>query len=256
MGILDGKVALITGAGSNVGREVARRFIVEGAQLVLCDRDTAPLQTLTMGGASVVVEERDLTAAAACEAMVTRAVDAFGRVDILCNTLGIDPPQALDLVRTSEADWDRILSVNLKAVFLSCRAVLPIMREARRGSIVSVASQGALLALPGMAAYGVSKAGVVQLMRQIAVDYGKEGIRANSVCPSGLELPSRDRLSVLAPEQMERRAETMRRVAPLGRVCTPSDVAEAMLFLASDASGFITGAAVPVEGGATSVLRF
>jgi NAD(P)-dependent dehydrogenase (short-subunit alcohol dehydrogenase family) len=102
----------------------------------------------------------------------------------------------------------------------------------------------------------VSKAGVLQLTRQIAADYAREGIRANCVCPSGLELPSLDRLARLQPGQLERRAEAMKQAVPLRRVCTPADVANAMLFLASDLAGFTTGAALPVEGGATTVLRF
>jgi NAD(P)-dependent dehydrogenase (short-subunit alcohol dehydrogenase family) len=188
--------------------------------------------------------------------MAADCLNAFGRIDALCNTAGIDPPSARTTLETSEADWDRIMTVNLKAVFLACRSVLPAMRAQRAGAIVNVASQGALLVLPGMTAYGVSKAGVVQLTRQIAADYAADGIRANCVCPSGLEQPSADRLAALDAGQLERRAEVMRRISPLGRVCSPNDVACAMLFLISNLSGFTTGATVPVEGGATMMLRF
>ncbi len=146
--------------------------------------------------------------------------------------------------------------VNLKAVFLVCRAVLAEMRNAGRGAIVNTASQGALLTLPGMTAYGVSKAGVLQLTRQIAADHGADGIRANCVCPSGLAQPSLDRLAILGEEQLARRTATMTRLSPLGRVCTPRDDAEAALFLLSDLANYITAAAIPVEGGGTSVIRF
>ena len=131
--------------------------------------------------------------------MVRDTLAALGGIDVLCNTAGIDPPGATKAHETSEADWDRIMAVNLKGVFLSCKHVLPVMQAQLGGSIVNVASQGALLTLPAMTAYGVSKAGVLQLTRQIAADYARERIRANCVCPSGLELPSLDRLSRLSP---------------------------------------------------------
>jgi len=256
-GLLDGKIVVITGAGSNVGRAAERLFLEHGAAVVLVDRDPARMA----GGAETGADRRltitaDLTRAADCDRVVSEALARFGRIDGLCNTFGIDPPTARGTLETSEEDWAKILSVNLTAVFLICRAVLPAMREGGGGSIVNVASQGALLTLPGMTAYGVSKAGVLQLTRQIASDHGADGIRANCVCPSGLEQPSLDRLSILSDEQLARRRETMKTLSPLGRVCTPEDVAKAMLFFVSDLSAFTTAAALPVEGGGTAVIRF
>jgi NAD(P)-dependent dehydrogenase (short-subunit alcohol dehydrogenase family) len=256
-GLLDGKVVAITGAGSNVGRAAERLFLDHGAKLVLVDRDPARMA----GGPDADADRRlavtaDLTHTADCERVVNETLARFGRIDGLCNTFGIDPPTARGTLETSDEDWARILSVNLTAVFLVCRAVLPAMRAAGGGSIVNIASQGSLLTLPGMTAYGVSKAGVLQLTRQIASDHGADGIRANCVCPSGLEQPSLDRLSILSDEQLARRTETMKRLSPLGRVCTPDDVAKAMLFFVSDLSSFTTAAALPVEGGGTAVIRF
>ena len=258
MDLLTGKRVLVTGAGSNVGRAVCALFARQGARLVLADLDAARAQRSApeAHGAVARVIQADLTVADQCVHMAAEAQEALGGVDVLCNTAGIGPPGATKLHETSEADWDRILEVNLKGVFLSCRAVIPGMLAQGSGAIVNVASQGALLAMPAMAAYGVSKAGVLQLTRQIAADYARDGVRANCVCPSGLVSPSLDRLSVLGAEQLERRAENMRRAAPLGRVCTPEDVAFAMLFLASAMSGFVTGAALPVEGGATIAMKF
>lgn len=253
MKLLRGRVIVLTGAGSGVGRAAHALFRAEGARLLLVDRDASRIATTEQ---EEVIHEADLTSAAACEAMVALAEARFGALAGLCNTFGIDPPTAGGTEATSEADWDRILTVNLKAVFLCCRAALPALRRNGGGAIVNVASQGALLTLPGMTAYGVSKAGVLQLTRQIAADHGREGIRANCVCPSGLVSPSLDRAAVLATEQLARRAEVMQRMAPLARVCTPEDVARAMLFLLSDLSGFTTGAALPVEGGGTATLRF
>jgi dihydroanticapsin dehydrogenase len=255
-GLLDGKVVVITGAGSNVGRAAERLFLEHRAKVVLVDRDPT-----RMAGVEDAAERRlaitaDLTRAGDCARMVSETLARFGRIDGLCNTFGIDPPTARGTLDTSEEDWARILAVNLTAVFLVCRAVLPAMRTGRGGSIVNIASQGSLLTLPGMTAYGVSKAGVLQLTRQIASDHGADGIRANCVCPSGLEQPSLDRLSILSDEQLARRSETMKKLSPLGRVCTPDDVANAMLFLVSDLSSFTTAAALPVEGGGTAVIRF
>lgn len=261
MRLLEKKRVLITGAGSNVGRAVCALFAEHGAALALADLDVQRARDAAAGAAgrdvpAPVVLQADLTSAPDCERMTREAAAALGGIDVLCNTAGIDPPTATRAHETSEADWDRIMAVNLKGVFLSCKHALPVMQAQRGGAIVNVASQGALLTLPAMTAYGVSKAGVLQLTRQIAADYAREGIRANCVCPSGLELPSLDRLSRLQPGQLERRAEVMKQAVPLGRVCTPADVASAMLFLASGLSGFTTGAALPVEGGATTVLRF
>lgn len=249
--LLEGRIALITGAGSNVGRAATALFREHGAKLALAD-----IAAGGIGGPCDLVFEGDMTSAADCMRMVEETVARFGRLDILCCTVGIDPPSARSVTETSPEDWARIMSVNVDSVFLACRAALPAMCETGGGAIVTVASQGALLAMPGMAAYGVSKAAVLQLTRQIAADYGRAGIRANCVCPSGLQMPSRDRLAIVDETQLGRRAEAMSRMAPLGRICTPMDVAGAMLFLASGLSGFVTGAALPVEGGGTMALRF
>lgn len=250
---LENKVALITGAGSNVGRALAEMFRSEGARLALAD--LAPERLPRGADAEDCRIAADLTRAADCASMVERTMAAFGRIDVLCNTAGIDPPTATSLHLTSEADWDRIMAVNVKGVFLACKYVLPAMLEQRSGAIVNVASQGAIRALPNLAAYGASKAAVLQLTRQIAADYGRHGIRANCVCPSGLEQPSLDRRASLDAEKLARRSGVMREAVPLGEVCTPLDVARAMLFLASDAARFVTGVALPVDGGATAVIR-
>lgn len=249
--LLQDRTVLITGAGSQVGAALASLFASHGATLALADLEPARIPQ----GAAVAIEA-DLTSAEGCRRMVEQALGTLGRIDILCNTAGIDPPGARTVLETSEADWDRIMAVNLKAVFLCCKAVLQVMLPQGQGVIVNIASQGALRALPAMAAYGASKAGVLQLTRQIAADYAGDGIRANCVCPSGLVSPSQDRLDVLSEEALERRAAVMRNAAPMGRICTPEDVANAMLFLASDLSGYVTGEALAVEGGATMSLRF
>ena len=251
-GLLDDKVVLVTGAGSNVGRSAVGLFRQAGAQLALADLDTGRIEA--PAGDSLILSA-DLTREADCAAMVSAVGDRFGRLDGLCNTAGIDPPGAGATLETSAEDWTRVLSVNLTGTFLSCRAALPALK-ATKGSIVNVASQGALSTLPAMTAYGVSKAGVLQLTRQIASDHAADGIRANCVCPSGLREPSADRHEVLSEEMRQRRLAVMAASSPMKRVCTPDDVAKAMLFLLSDLAGFTTGAALPVEGGATAILNF
>lgn len=255
-GLLQDKTVILTGAGSNVGRIATGLFYTHGANLCLVDRDPSRIVVPHQGRERVMAIAADLTAADAAEDMVARTVERFGRIDGLANTFGIDPPTARGTLDTSDADWSRILDVNLKGVFYCCRAALGPMIEAGSGSIVNVASQGALAVLPGMTAYGVSKAGVLQLTRQIAADHGKDGVRANCVCPSGLEDPSADRLAILDDGQLARRTSVIASMSPLGRVCTPLDVANGMLFLLSDLAAFTTAAALPVEGGGTAVLRF
>lgn len=245
------RVVVITGAGSNVGRVAAERFRAQGAKLALAD-----IRTDGLGAAGDLVVAADLTQADDCARLAADTMARFGRIDVLACTVGIDPPGARSVPETSLADWERIMAVNVTSVFLTCQAVIPQMQAGGGGAIVTVASQGALLTMPGMAAYGVSKAAVLQLTRQIAADHGRDGIRANAVCPSGLEMPSIDRLEILAEDQLARRMEAMGRLNPLGRVCTPADVAEAMLYLAGDGAAFVTGAALPVEGGGTMALRF
>ncbi len=254
MKLLADKVVLITGAGSNVGRATAKLFDDHGAKLMLSDIDP---DRVTDPPAGAEITAADLTEKDDCQAMVGAIEDRFGGLDGLCNTAGIDPPSARTTLETSVEDWDLIMNVNLKGTFLSCQAALPLLLKRRGGAtITNIASQGALLTLPAMTAYGVSKAGVLQLTRQIASDHGTDGIRANCVCPSGLEQPSADRLKVLSDERLAKRAEIMQKAAPLGRVCLPEDVANALLFFTSHLSGFTTGSAFAVEGGATSMIRF
>lgn len=248
---MTGQVALVTGAASTVGQAVTQVYRALGMRLVLAD-----LHTDGLGQDNDLVVQADLTRADACADVVAQAVDRFGAIDILVNTQGIDPPSARTVLETSQDDWDRIINVNLGSVFQTCKATLEVMIAQGRGVIVNVASQGALLSMPSMAAYGTSKAAVLALTRAIATDHGKQGIRANCVCPSGLDLPSRDRLEGLDHDRLAQRRTTMENMSPLGDVCSPQDVADAILFLSGPQSRFITGAALPVEGGATMALRF
>jgi dihydroanticapsin dehydrogenase len=184
--------------------------------------------------------------------MVQATVDRWGRLDILFNNAGIDLPQATTVVETSEADWDRILAINLGGVFLGSRHALPVMMAQRAGVIINTASRAGLAATPGEAAYCASKGGVVSLTRQMALDYAAYNIRVNCICPGVLEKPTTDRqqfLTSLSPAALDQRKEKFAGENPLGRLCTPADVAKAALFLASDESAYITGTALLVDGG-------
>lgn len=250
---LSGKVAVITGAGSGIGRESALLFAREGAKVAVADinekmgRETAAL----MGEAAFFIKV-DVSSWADTEQMVAATVERWGRLDILFNNAGIDLPQATTVVETSEADWDRILAINLNGVFLGSRHALPVMMAQRAGVIINTASRAGLAAPPGEAAYCASKGGVVSLTRQMALDYAPYQIRVNCICPGALEKPTQDRhqfLQTRSATALDQRNEYFARLNPLGRLCTPADVANAALFLASDESAYITGTALLVDGG-------
>jgi NAD(P)-dependent dehydrogenase (short-subunit alcohol dehydrogenase family) len=248
VGRLDGKVALITGAGSGLGRAAARRFAAEGAQVAWVDRDTAGIEDGAFALAADVTDE------AAIEAAVAATIERFGRVDILYANAGV--PSAGQVHETSLAEWRRVLDVNLTGVFLSVRAVLGDMLARGSGSILLQASLGGIAGVRGIAAYSASKGGVVALARQMAADYAERGIRVNAICPATVMTPLVEAVyrERAGSEQAARRDIAEReRDFPLGHMGDPDDVANLALFLASDEAKWITGAVHSVDGGATAV---
>ena len=183
--------------------------------------------------------------------MVKSAVDHFGGLDILFNNAGIDLPYATTVVDTELSDWQRIIDINLKGVFLCVRHSLPVMMAQNYGVIISTASRAGLGATQGEAAYCASKGGVVSLTRQLAIDYAKYNIRVNSICPGGIDKPTIDRSEFLVKTvgALEKRNEQIIQKVPLGRLCSPQDVAKAALYLASEESAYVTGTALIVDGG-------
>lgn len=253
MGRLDGKVALITGAASGIGRAIARRFAAEGASILIADLSETvreggkPTRALIeAAGYPVRFVETDVSDEAQAQAAIDAAVSSFGRLDILVNNaaIGTDTP----LTETSLADWNRVMAVNLTGPFLMARAAVRQMLtqdivKGVRGRIVNITSQHGMVAAPNDIAYGVSKSGLVYMTRQIAVDYAKHHILCNAVAPGKILTGKTGRAvdtAVLAYSKSR---------TPMPRLGTPDDVAGAALFLASDDASFVTGENLMVDGG-------
>ena len=250
-GALRGKVALVTGGASGIGRATAALFAQEGARVAIFDRDgrsgrRVAAEILAAGGEAVFLQG-DVTKALHCRRAVQRTVARFGRLDILFNNAGIIRRAAVP--DTTEAEWDRTMATNVKSVFLLSKYAIPVMVRSGGGVIVNTASGWGLAGGARAAAYCASKGAVVNLTRAMAVDHGPEHIRVNCVCPGDTDTPMlRGEARQLGTPVGTFLAESARR--PLGRLARPGEVARAVLYLASDASSFVTGAALIVDGGA------
>jgi NAD(P)-dependent dehydrogenase (short-subunit alcohol dehydrogenase family) len=245
--LLDGKRAIITGAAGGIGSATARAFIREGARVVLVDRDQRRADELAteLGGDSAGVGA-DVATEDGCRLVVDRALARFGGVDVLFNNAGII--RRADVVDISVEDWDRVFAVNVRAVFLMCKLVVPVMAAAGGGSIINTGSGWGLTGGANAIAYCASKGAVVNMTRALAIDHGPQGIRVNSVNPGDTDTPMlREEARQLGVDPDEFLREAADR--PLRRMGRPDEIAAAVLWLASDASSFVTGAALPVDGG-------
>jgi NAD(P)-dependent dehydrogenase (short-subunit alcohol dehydrogenase family) len=247
---LSGKVALITGAASGIGRATALLFAREGAAVSLADLNADAGQRvvdqIAKSGGRAFFESVDVTRAADCRRLVERAIREFGRIDILFNNAGIiRRATVLDL---TEDDWDRVMAVNVKSIYLLSREVIPHMQREGGGTIINTASGWGLTGGAKAAVYCASKGAVVLLTKAMAVDHGPQKIRVNCICPGDTDTGMlREEAQQLREENSRFLAEAAKR--PLGRVGTPEEIAQAALYLASDASSFVTGTALVVDGG-------
>jgi len=252
MARLDGKVAVITGAGSGIGRVTASLFAAEGAQVVVADvagdRAHSAVEDIVAAGGSATAVEVDVSDQNQVGSMVSTAVAAYGGLHVLFNNAGVFPDDDGGVLDTPPETWQRVMEVNLKGVWLGCRAAVPAMLASGGGSIVNMASFVALMgAATAQIAYTASKGGVLAMTREVAVEYARKGIRANSICPGPIETPL---LSELLSDPVHRQRRLVH--VPMGRLGRPDEIANAALFLASDESSFVTGSALVVDGGITA----
>lgn len=244
---LEGKVAIITGGASGIGLATAQLFAREGATVCIADlNEKAGKAAIREIEGRAVFEPADVTKAADCERVVNRVLREFGPIHVLFNNAGII--RRASVPELSEEDWDRVMAVNLKSIFLLSRLVIPIMAKAGGGAILNMASGWGLAGGPRAAAYCASKGAVVLLTKAMAIDHGPQNIRVNCICPGDTDTNMlRHEARQLGEDQAHFLASSARR--PLGRLGKPEEIAQAALYLASPASSFVTGTALVVDGG-------
>jgi NAD(P)-dependent dehydrogenase (short-subunit alcohol dehydrogenase family) len=250
MGVLDGKYAIVTGAGSGIGRAIAQDLAIAGAKVMVVDIDAASAVEVAtdIREADGVASDfaADVSNAEECRALVERVVADWGGIDILVNNAGII--RRANAIDTTVEEWDKVMAVNVRSVFLMCKYTIPYMIGVGGGSIVNTASGWGLKGGANAISYCASKAAVVNMTRALAIDHGHQGIRVNAVCPGDIDTPMlREEARQLGIANDAMLSDAADR--PLGRMGTPHEIAEAVLWLASNASSYVTGVALPVDGG-------
>ena len=246
-GRVEGKVAVVTGGCSGIGLATVQRFAAEGAKVVIGDVDDANGARIAqeIGGAFV---HCDVTNPEQVETLFRTAKERFGSVDIAFNNAGISPPEDDSILTTDLEAWRKVQDVNLTSVYLCCKAALPYMLAQKRGSIINTASFVAVVgAATSQISYTASKGGVLSMSRELGVQFAREGVRVNALCPGPVNTPLLQQLFATDPERAARRLIHI----PVGRFAEPDEMASAVLFLASDESSFITASQFMVDGGIT-----
>lgn len=244
---LQNKVTIVTGGGSGIGRAIALRFAAEGAKIVVADINpdgaAKTVSLISDAGGQATAVTVDVSNAAQVKGMIQHTLDTYdSRIDVLVNNAAIAGGD--DIMNMDEPTWDRDVEVVLKSVYLCCKAAFPTMMSQKKGAVVNIASVNGLSSF-GHMAYSAGKAGVINLTKNLALNYGSYNIRINAVCPGTIKTPIWEEREKLDPQIFER----LSRWYPLGRVGEPEDVASAALFLASDEAAWITGEALKVDGG-------
>jgi 3-oxoacyl-[acyl-carrier protein] reductase len=247
---LANKVAIITGAGSGMGKTAAKLFAAEGAKIAAADITEGPVKEtvaeITKAGGEALAIRADVSKAPDVKRMVDEAIAKFGALDIIYNNAGIEGDSAF-LSNMTEEQFDRVIAINLRGVFLGMKFALPHMMKARSGSIINTASIAALVAIKGSTAYAAAKAGVIAMTRVAALEYGRYNIRVNAICPGAIETPMAERVrGGVAPNPA-----AIKRISLLERMARPEEIARVALFLASDDASFATGAPFIIDGGWT-----
>jgi len=250
MNALSGKAALITGGAAGIGRATALLLAREGAIVAIADMNVEAGQSvvaeITQAGGRAIFEPADVTRVADCKRVTQRTINEFGQIDVLFNNAGII--RRATILDLTEEDWDRVMAVNVKAIYLLSREVIPQMQKQGGGSIVNTASGWGLAGGAKAAAYCASKGAVVQLTKAMAVDHGPQNIRVNCICPGDTDTGMlRNEAHQLGEASDRFLSDAAKR--PLGRVGSPEEIAQAVLYLASDASSFVTGTALVIDGG-------
>ncbi|MDP2674280.1 MAG: glucose 1-dehydrogenase [Dehalococcoidia bacterium] len=254
---LKDKVALVTGAASGIGRATAALFGQEGAKVMCADLDGEGAERIARqiadGGGEAAAVQANVSVAADVERMVRATVERWGRLDILFNNAGIE--FGLPVTQVPEEEWDRLIDVNLKGVFLGCKYAIPEMLKQGGGSIVNTASVAGLQGTAWLSTYSASKGGVVLLTKSLATEWAAQNVRVNAVCPGVIRTPMAERAIARGELVLGKGEEAWQRLGAahaMGRVGEADEVAQAVLFLASDEASFVTGVALPVDGGFTA----
>ncbi|MEQ8400369.1 MAG: SDR family oxidoreductase [Roseitalea porphyridii] len=252
MGQFSGKSALVTGSGAGIGRATALEFARQGAKVMVSDLNAEggeeTVKMIRDDGGHAAFRKADVSKAQEVDALISAAVDEFGRIDCAVNNAGIEG-QIVPFADQPEANYDAIMAVNAKGTFLCLQAEIRHMLEAGGGAIVNLSSVAGLIGFPGLSPYVASKHAVIGMTKNAALEYGKAGIRVNAVCPGGIDTRMLDSLAEQASAGAQSSTQMMDPLHPLGRIGTPQEVANLIVWLCSPQASFMLGAIVPVDGG-------